>query len=221
MTTPDDARALTLEFFWIFARPFGSQHELRGCIEIIEALPGVTWQRYDQDTMALWKPWTPERALVDAQTQRTAMLRAEGSDGAMAVLALGKRGEPPTLLLRYDFQDIGTARTFFEEATERVLAQGVLKLVRAGVAPVAARNAYHRALPGMNAVGRFEVPAWLSVLRREDDLLAGTETELVTRRELDGYVLYELLPDVRSAPDDAVEHWKALAQLVARSATPL
>lgn len=217
---------LTLEFFWILARPFGSKHELAACFDIVERLPGVEWQRYDLDTMALWKTWSPERVLVDAQTQRTAMVRAEGTLGAMAVLALGKRGEPPTLLVRRDFTDPDEASAYFDASIERTLADGVLNLVRAGVAPKAARDAYHRKLPGMSAVGRFEVPAWLSVLRAEDDLLAGRPLEgiVAERRELSApgvvatsFVRYALLDDPRRPPAQAVERWERLAQALARA----
>lgn len=58
---------------------------------------------YDLNQKEQWRDFDLERAIVDALTQRTQLVRLRGSDrGSMAMIAMGKHGEEPTVVLRLD-----------------------------------------------------------------------------------------------------------------------
>ena len=68
--------------------------------------PGLEPVRYDLNGMGNWRSVAVEdeaqqrKLVVDAMTQRTQLVRIEGEGEALAMVALGKHGEPPTAVLR-------------------------------------------------------------------------------------------------------------------------
>jgi hypothetical protein len=70
----------------------------RPLLELLEQLPGFGPARYDLNERQSWRSWELESAVVDLLTQRTQMFRVEG-DGGTAVIATGKHGETPTMII--------------------------------------------------------------------------------------------------------------------------
>jgi len=66
--------------------------------ELVDAFEGLGLTRYDLNQMEHWRSWDAQRATIDALTQRTQVLRAEGL--GVFFFALGKHGELPTAVIR-------------------------------------------------------------------------------------------------------------------------
>jgi len=225
--TRDDAPDTTLEFFFILHRPVTSKIRLEAIAEAIDAFP-ADWVRYDQNLMSSWKTYSGERLVVDAQTQRTAMIRIEGEGGAMALLALGKRGEPPTLILRSVFgplheeRTFSDAATFFMRAVARAGGDTGMPLVRGGVAPKSARDAWHREHPALNEMAGLAIPAWRVCVARADDPLADVDVSdaaaLGARQPAGEYNVYDFLDAADVPVEDALERWREVADLIREEA---
>ncbi len=90
-----------LEIVAIFSAGAVDDGETMGpLIALVDALPGLELTRYDLNQMEHWRSWEPERATIDALTQRTQVLRAEGA--GVFFFALGKHGETPTAMVRVE-----------------------------------------------------------------------------------------------------------------------
>ncbi len=88
-----------LEIVAIFSAGSVDDNETMGPLfEIIDSLAGLELTRYDLNQMEHWRAWDAERATIDALTQRTQVLRAEGL--GVFFFALGKHGEIPTAVVR-------------------------------------------------------------------------------------------------------------------------
>lgn len=74
------------------------EQTVRGVLERVVAMPGTELTRYDLNQMEHWRNFDLDRAVIDTLTQRTQMFRAEGL--GLLYFALGKHGEPPTVILR-------------------------------------------------------------------------------------------------------------------------
>lgn len=79
-----------------------TEERLRPVFDAITAWPGFTPADYDLNQMGSWRGWDDRRAFVDALTQRTQLLRVRGRQpDALVMVAMGKHGEPPTLVIRH------------------------------------------------------------------------------------------------------------------------
>ncbi len=88
-----------LELVAIFSVGAVDDGETMGAlIALVDALPGLELTRYDLNQMEHWRSWDPQTATIDALTQRTQVIRAEGS--GVFFFALGKHGETPTAMVR-------------------------------------------------------------------------------------------------------------------------
>lgn len=70
----------------------------RPLLRFLEELPTFEPQSYDLNRKGLWRAWDLDRAVVDLLTQRTQLFEVRG-DAGDAVIATGKHGEPPTLMV--------------------------------------------------------------------------------------------------------------------------
>lgn len=69
--------------------------------ELIPQFPGFTPDDYDLNQKAQWRDFDRRRTVVDALTQRTQLVRVRGDrEGAVAMVAMGKHGEQPTVVVR-------------------------------------------------------------------------------------------------------------------------
>lgn len=74
---------------------------VRPILEEFEALPGFSPARYDLNQHGSWRSFDVEKACVDALAQRTQLVRVEGrSPGQVAMVAMGKHGEQPTVMVQ-------------------------------------------------------------------------------------------------------------------------
>jgi hypothetical protein len=171
--------------------------------------------RYDLDGMGSWRPWSVERACIDAMTQRTAMLRFDGPPASQGMLALGKRGEPPTLIARADLPDPAAARDALLACLRIPSLAAVID--RCGVSPVEARAALYQQAKGMTSAGGLDLGCWWMALRAQrltiptDALtLAGASCDRVG-----DHWLITLLPSPTTPTPDAVQHWLSIARALA------
>jgi hypothetical protein len=82
-------------------------------IALVDSVPGLELTRYDLNQMEHWRSWDPQTATIDALTQRTQVLRAEGS--GVFFFALGKHGETPTAIIRAEADiDVVDIRDWFK-----------------------------------------------------------------------------------------------------------
>ena len=72
-------------------------------LELLEALPNFSPQRYDLNQHDSWRPYDRISALIDALNQRVSLLRVRGQGAeALAMLSLGRASaSPPMLLARF------------------------------------------------------------------------------------------------------------------------
>jgi hypothetical protein len=171
--------------------------------------------RYDLDGMGHWRPWSVERACIDAMTQRTALLRFDGVASTQGMLAMGKRGEPPTLIARADVPD----PTACKDALLSALAIPALAAVieRCGVSPVEARAALFQQAKGMTSAGGVDLGCWWMALRATrltapPDAL--TAAGIDCARHGDHWLL-TLLPSPTLPTAEAVTAWTSLARRLA------
>lgn len=73
----------------------------RPLLELLDAIEQFQPTRYTLNERDAWRAWDLEGAVVDLLTQRTLLFRVEG-DGGSAVIATGKQGETPTLIIESD-----------------------------------------------------------------------------------------------------------------------
>ncbi len=70
-------------------------------LELLCALPGFSPTRYDLNRHDSWRAFDLEKTHVDALSQRVQLVRVQGlAPEHLAMLSLGKLGEPPTLMAR-------------------------------------------------------------------------------------------------------------------------
>lgn len=79
-----------------------SSEDMKPVLQKIADLSGFEAERYDLNSMENWRAWELELALVDSLTQRTQLFRIGGAGENLAMIALGKHGEPPTAIVRWD-----------------------------------------------------------------------------------------------------------------------
>lgn len=199
---------MIFELFWVFDT--GSlliERNVREALSILD-LGAARWTRYDLDGMQNWRGYDLQRVTIDALTQRTAYVRVDGEDGAMALVAMGKRGEPPTLMVR------STSEHAQLERLLRTTLTWELPIKRAGISPVAAREAFHRRNIALAQVGGVDIATWLSVVRRETMTLPEEAlSQLVTIEEArPGMLLITMIEDPTTAPEEAAEHWLSVAR---------
>lgn len=193
------------ELFWIY-----DAETLMGGLEAVvahlAASPLGPWRRYDLDGMRSWRGFDVERLIIDAKTQRTAFVRVEG-EGTQAMLALGKRGEPPTLIQRGQSDDPAALRAYLEST----LSPAPL---RAGIGPNAARAAFFRVAKGMTNVGGVDLPSWLQVVHPAQLQVepAALQALGVTVQPLGELLMLELLDAPDTPTDDAVARWQQIAE---------
>ena len=81
---------------------FDTEERLRPVFDLLDSWSRFEPVDYDLNQMEQWRGWDSERAFVDALTQRTQLFRVRGEGGALAMVAMGKHGEPPTLIISVD-----------------------------------------------------------------------------------------------------------------------
>ena len=91
-----------LELIWRFRTPtLDDDSVMLPLMSAIAETPGFSAKRYDLNQKEQWRDFDLERAVVDALTQRTQLVRIHGDrDQAMAMIAMGKREEQPTAIIR-------------------------------------------------------------------------------------------------------------------------
>jgi hypothetical protein len=89
---------------------FDTEERLTPVFDLLDAWEGFVPLDYDLNQMEQWRTWDRERALVDALTQRTQLFRVRGEGGALAMVAMGKHGEPPTLIISVDSESEEAAK---------------------------------------------------------------------------------------------------------------
>jgi hypothetical protein len=91
-----------LEMIWRLRLPtLDDESVMLPLILAMADTPGFSPDRYDLNKKEQWRNFDAERLVVDALTQRTQLVRIQGQqEGAIAMLALGKRDEQPTAILR-------------------------------------------------------------------------------------------------------------------------
>ncbi len=91
-----------LELIWRFrVSTLDDESVVLPLISAIADTPGLSAKRYDLNQKEQWRSFEIERAVVDALTQRTQLIQIQGDpEGAMAMIALGKRDEQPTAIIR-------------------------------------------------------------------------------------------------------------------------
>jgi hypothetical protein len=91
-----------LELIWRLRLPtLDDESVVLPLVLAIADTPGFTPDRYDLNQKEQWRAFEAERVVVDALTQRTQLVRIQGTDDdTIAMLALGKREEQPTVIIR-------------------------------------------------------------------------------------------------------------------------
>ena len=90
---------------------FDTEERLGPVFDLLGNWAGFDPVDYDLNQMEQWRAWDRERAFVDALTQRTQLFRVRGEGGALAMVAMGKHGEPPTLIISVEAESEDAART--------------------------------------------------------------------------------------------------------------
>lgn len=94
---------------------------VRPLFEAVEAAPGFTPVEYDLNKKEQWRSFVLDRAVVDALTQRTQLVRIAGEGETRTMVAMGKHGEEPTVVLQ--IADAATPEAIvghWEQLMERV-----------------------------------------------------------------------------------------------------
>jgi hypothetical protein len=91
-----------LELIWRFrGATLADDAVMHELMLALSQIPGFAPADYDLNQKEQWRPFSLERAVVDALTQRTQLVRLRGEEGqALAMIALGKRHEQPTAIVR-------------------------------------------------------------------------------------------------------------------------
>lgn len=91
-----------LEIIWRFrTSTLDDESTIIPLLQAVADTPGFEPQRYDLNQKEQWRSFDLEHAVVDALTQRTQLVRIEGGEeGQLAMIALGKREEQPTAIIR-------------------------------------------------------------------------------------------------------------------------
>ncbi len=77
---------------------FDTEERLEPVWSLLERWDSLELADYDLNQMEQWRAWDPQRAWVDALTQRTQLFRARGPR-SLVMIAMGKHGEPPTVVV--------------------------------------------------------------------------------------------------------------------------
>ena len=90
------------EIIWrLSADTLDTDDRVRPIFERIAASDVFEPAAYDLNQKQQWRAFDLERAVVDALTQRTQLVRIRGEEErTMAMIAMGKHGEEPTVVLR-------------------------------------------------------------------------------------------------------------------------
>ena len=90
------------EIIWrLTADTLDTDDRVRPIFERIAASEVFEPAKYDLNQKQQWRDFDFERAIVDALTQRTQLVRIRGGEErTMAMIAMGKHGEEPTVVLR-------------------------------------------------------------------------------------------------------------------------
>jgi hypothetical protein len=90
-----------LEIIWrLRAGTLDDEARLSALIAAAAELPGLSPRQYDLNQKGQWRAFDLEHIVVDALTQRTQLVNIRGEEGAVAMVALGKRGEQPTAIIK-------------------------------------------------------------------------------------------------------------------------
>lgn len=96
-----------IEIIWrLRATVLTDEAELRALISAVVELPGMRAAQYDLNRKGQWRQFDLTHTVVDALTQRTQLLVIRGpgdredASSAHAMIALGKHGEQPTVIIR-------------------------------------------------------------------------------------------------------------------------
>lgn len=81
--------------------PLDERDRVAPIVEHVAAIPGFEPVDYDLNQKKQWREFDRRRTVVDALTQRTQLVRIRGEQpGAVAMVAMGKHGEQPTVVVR-------------------------------------------------------------------------------------------------------------------------
>ncbi len=96
-----------LELIWRFGAPvLDDEAAILPLVSALLDVPGLSPASYDLNQKEQWRAFSPDRIVVDALTQRTQLLRIRGEQpSALAMIALGKRDEQPTAIIRLPTDD--------------------------------------------------------------------------------------------------------------------
>jgi hypothetical protein len=141
-----------LELIWRLRLPtLDDESVVLPLISAIAQTPGFSAGSYDLNQKEQWRSFELERAVVDALTQRTQLMRIRGDEsGVMAMIAFGKREEQPTAIIRLPdppkltglvsrwpelYEDLPVESTVISDATWRHALQsaGLATEVRGGL----------------------------------------------------------------------------------------
>jgi hypothetical protein len=208
-----------LELIWRLRLPtLDDESVMLPLILAMSQTPGFSPDCYDLNQKEQWRSFEPERLVVDALTQRTQLVRIQGNaEGTIAMLALGKREEQPTAIIRVPLDTplekvVGRWTKLYEDLpleSTLVSASGWRKSMQsAGLASDAASE-----LMGMVFGWRRDAaPQGISQL--EDERIEDTPIQLA--REANHLVLW--LADRPEVEDD--QHRKALEYVSRRLLRP-
>lgn len=106
---PSDGSGQPLESIWrLKPDRLDEGDDVRALLRAIAGVPGLAPVEYDLNRKEQWRRFDVERTAVDALTQRTQFVRIRGEEGATAMIATGKRGEEPAVVLRTGGSDLDT-----------------------------------------------------------------------------------------------------------------
>jgi hypothetical protein len=196
-----------------------AQARVQALLAIATTLP-PRWSRYDLDLMGNWRPFSVERACIDALTQRTAMLRIEAEGGgALAMLAMGKRGEPPSLLVRFA-ADSDAPCLAAKAQLLAAMQSGPLgdTLERCGVSPSEPRGAFFTQAKGLTTVGGVDLGCWWMGLRktRLSAPIERLQAAGVVCEPVGDFWSLDLLPSPTLPSAQAVARWLSIGERLAK-----
>lgn len=92
-----------MDMIWeLSSVPVTTERVARALVVGIEGIPGFEVDRYDLNQRGAYRAYDREHLVVDLLTQRTQVVRIDGkSPGAFAVIATGKHGEQPVMMMRW------------------------------------------------------------------------------------------------------------------------
>lgn len=217
-----------LELIWRFRIPtLDDESVVLPLISAIAQTPRFEAHSYDLNQKEQWRGFEVERAVVDALTQRTQLVRIRGeasgqtsgkSSGAMAMIAFGKRDEQPTAIIRLpDADDLSALVSPWSDLYEELPLESTLisdatwrrSLQSAGLAP----DVTSELLGMVFGWRRGSEPRELAEIVSHDSL---SDTPIRLDREANHLVLW-----LSDSPEIASEaHQKALEHVARRLLRP-